>query len=308
MSSFSLNENYAAPVVRCVSSHANHHSSIRCFFIPRLDFLAASIDHLFTLIVGIAPVLYTLNHPDPQLTSRWFCKLRGYLFQVCLMLSRWFVTFACIDRYILSSDRVSLRNFATKKNSYRTIASIIVVWTIICTHRLIFYETDGRLCGILSNIPAAMYHSIYVIIGGGVLPSVIMILSAALINRNLLRKERRRVQMSVRDRRRNSLDQQVYRLLYTQIIFYVCITAPPIVQFSLQCCFINICQSFRWLFSNPRISQLQCWIHAVSVSGDFLLSLYADIPNIPSRVVEIRPKNLSLSSSDQSRRSNCHFE
>ena len=203
-------------------------SSIHYFFVLHLDFLAASIDHLFTFIVGIAPVLYALDHPDPQLTSLWFCKLRGYLVQLCLMLSRWFVTFACIDRYISSSDRVSLRNFASKKNSYRTIASVIVIWTIISTHRLIFYETDGRLCGILSNIPAAMYHSVYVIIGGGVLPSTIMILSAALINRNLLRKEERRIQMSVRYRRRNSLDQQVHRLLYTQIIFYVCITAPQL--------------------------------------------------------------------------------
>lgn len=194
----------------------------------QLDFLAASIDHLVTLFIGIAPALYSVNHPDPQLHSLWFCKLRGYIFQISLMVSRWFVAFACIDRYVLSSDRVFVRNLATRKNTYRIIISIILFWSVICTHRLIFYETNGYLCGILSNVIAALYHSIYVIIGGGLCPSIIMIICAALINRNLFRKEQRRTQMSVRERRRNSVDQQVHRLLYSQVLFYIFLTTPQL--------------------------------------------------------------------------------
>jgi hypothetical protein len=76
-----------------------------CIFILFIDFFAASIDHLVTLIIGIGPEMYTLNHPDPQLQSLLFCKLRNYLFQICLMLSRYYISFACIDRYALTLDK-----------------------------------------------------------------------------------------------------------------------------------------------------------------------------------------------------------
>ncbi len=77
-------------------------SNVNIFFI---DFFAASLDHLMTLMIGIGPEMYTLNHPDPQLQSLLFCKLRNYLFQICLMLSRYYISFACIDRYALTLDK-----------------------------------------------------------------------------------------------------------------------------------------------------------------------------------------------------------
>ncbi|CAF1569899.1 unnamed protein product, partial [Rotaria sordida] len=113
-----------------------------------------------TLIIGIGPVLYTLNNPDPQIQSLLFCKLRGYIFQICLMLSRWFVAFACIDRFALTSDKINLRNFAKPRIAHRIIIIIIIFWSIICSHRLIFYEIKGNFCGIINNMAAALYHSV----------------------------------------------------------------------------------------------------------------------------------------------------
>ena len=204
------------------------------------DFLAASIDHLFTLIIGIGPAFYSLNHPDPLVTSLWFCKLRGFLFQISLMLSRWFVVSACIDRYVLTCEQVRFRNLATRKNSYRIIALWISFWLIICTHRLVFYEIEGNFCAILNNMAAALFHSLYVIIGGGILPSLIMIVCAILIRRNLLRKKARRNQMNSNENRQNSLDQQVHNILFVQITFYVIFTAPQLVNVILNAIFITM--------------------------------------------------------------------
>ena len=138
-----------------------------------------------TLIVGIGPEVYSLNNPNPQIQSLLFCKIRGYLFQICLMVSRWYVAFACIDRYAFTSDKVRLRRFANKKIAYRVILIVIIFWSIICSHRLIFYEIKGNICGIVNNMGAALYHSAYVIIGGGILPAMIMIICAYLIRQNL---------------------------------------------------------------------------------------------------------------------------
>lgn len=193
-----------------------------------LDFFAASTDHLVTLLVGIIPVMHQLNFPDPQTGSIVFCKLRGYIFQISLMLSRWFIAFACVDRYASSSEEVRLRNLAQPRIAYRAIVVIIVFWSIICSHRLIFYDIQGTLCGILNNTGAAIYHSAYVIIGGGVLPTIIMIIGAILVRKNLIHKAESHVRK--RSERRTFSDQQILRLLSIQIVSYVIFTMPQLIN------------------------------------------------------------------------------
>jgi hypothetical protein len=181
-----------------------------------------------TLFTGVVPVVYSLNNPDPQIQSLLFCKIRGYLFQICLMLSRWYVAFACIDRCAFTSENARLRRFANKRIAYRVIIVIIIFWSIICSHRLIFYSIKGNICGIVNNIGAALYHSAYVIIGGGILPSMIMIICACLIRRNLAHKQQRRAQLSLPHHKDNSIDHQVLRILFLQIICYIIFIIPQL--------------------------------------------------------------------------------
>jgi hypothetical protein len=173
--------------------------------------------------------MYSLNHLDPQTTSLLFCKIRGYIFQISLMFSRWFVAFACFDRYASSSENVRLRNFAKTRITYRIIIIIIIVWSIICTHRPIFYQIKGNSCGILTDTGAAIYHCLYVIIGGGILPAGMMIICALLVRRNLARKQQKRTDLK-RGHQRNSLDQQVLRLLFIQIVCYIIFTIPQLAN------------------------------------------------------------------------------
>jgi H+/gluconate symporter-like permease len=105
---------------------------------------------------------------------------------------------------------------------------VIIVWSIICSHRLIFYEIKGKICGIVNNVAAALYHSLYVIIGGGVLPSTIMIVCACLIRRNLVHRQQRRAQLSLPQHQDNSLDHQVLRILSIQIVCYIIFIIPQL--------------------------------------------------------------------------------
>jgi hypothetical protein len=206
-------------VINCLSDD--------CFLF--LDFFAVSVDHLLTLFIGIGPVIYSLDRPDPQTESLLFCKIRGYIFQISLMVSRWLVAFACIDRYALTSEKVNLRNFAKTRIAYRIIIIIIIVWSIICTHRLIFYQIEENACGILTNTGAAIYQFLYVIIGGGILPTTTMIVCALLIRRNLANKQQRRIHI-MNGYQRNTLDQQVLQLLFIQIICYIIFTIPQLAN------------------------------------------------------------------------------
>jgi hypothetical protein len=197
---------------------------LKSFFL--IDFFAASVDHLVTLSIGIGPELYSLNHPDPQTQSLLFCKIRGYLFQISIILARWFVAFACIDRYASTSTKVRLRNFAKKRIAYRIIIIIIIFWSVICIHRLIFYEIKGNLCGIVNNTAAAFYHTAYVIFAVGIFPTITMIICAYRIRRSLAYKQQRRAQISIAGPQRNSLDQQITNILFMQIICYIVFTLP----------------------------------------------------------------------------------
>ena len=183
---------------------------------------------MLTLIIGIGPSLYSLNYPDPELESLLYCKIFNYLFQICLMLSRWYVTFAGIDRYALTSQTVQLRNLARPKVAYCVILVINIIWIIISSHRLVFYEIKDNICGIVSNLGAALYQSIYVILGGGIVPVTIMILSAYLIHRNLAHRHQRRMHLISIQRRVNPLDRQLLKILFVQIISYIIIIIPQI--------------------------------------------------------------------------------
>lgn len=174
--------------------------------------------------------MYTQIYSDFQTHSILFCKIRAYLFQVTLMLSRWFIAFASIDRYATCSDKVYIRNFAQTKIAYRVIIVIILIWSILCIHRLIFYEIKENLCGILTNTSAAIYHSLYVTIGGGILPTMIMIICAFLIRKNLINRQKKRQYFSRNKYERSSLDQQILRLLFIQIICYIIFIIPQLIN------------------------------------------------------------------------------
>jgi hypothetical protein len=179
-----------------------------------------------TFSVGLGSLLRTLNHPDPQTQSLLFCKVRGYLFQLSIILPRWFVAFACIDRYASTSVKVHLRNFAQPRMAHRIIVLITMIWSLICTHRLIFFEIKEDLCGITNNTGASLFHTSYVVFAVGIFPSVAMIICTYLIRHNLSLRQRRRAQLSPVLVQRNSLDQQVLRMLVVQIICYILFTLP----------------------------------------------------------------------------------
>jgi H+/gluconate symporter-like permease len=73
---------------------------------------------------------------------------------------------------------------------------------------------------------AALYHSGYVIIGGGILPATIMIICTYFIRQNLAHKEQRRVQLSQANRQENLINQQVLKILFIQIICYIIFIIP----------------------------------------------------------------------------------
>ena len=201
------------------------------------DFIMASTTVLIHLPLGLAPAIYSLNHLDPYITIPVFCKLRTYLIQFTLMLYRWCLVAACFDRYTLTSPDVRLRNLAKVHIAYRVILIMTIIWMSLPIHILIFFNTNGVTCFSLGSIVVSIYHSIYTLITGSVLPVSIMSVCALLVRRNLVHKSQIRQQLTVNQQNNNEhtehkRDQQIFMMLLIQALVYV-ITQTPWMLFNI---------------------------------------------------------------------------
>ncbi len=198
---------------------------------------------------GLGMYLYTLDHVDPNTTILAVCKLRIYILQCTAMMYRWCLTAACFDRYTLSALDARLRNFAQIHIARRVVVGIILVWIVLPVHTLIFYNLKGNTCGIVYSIAAALYHSIFTTIMGGILPVVIMLVCALLIHRNLSVKRQRRRQLSVNQQSgsqsRNNYfqsrrDQQVLLMLVVQVLIYGILVTPLMIWYFYSAITLNV--------------------------------------------------------------------
>jgi hypothetical protein len=196
-----------------------------------IDFLAASIGMMVTLCVGVTPHAYAAYYPNPFNTIPAFCKIRAYMAQCFTMMYRWLMAMACIDRYMLSSSNVRLRGFANSRIAYRIILIFVISWLVLPVHNLIFIELKSGSCSFPLDI-VSIYHSIFTIILGGLLPPIIMIICAILIGYNLASKQKRR-QSNIHQQNKeqgarllNVRDQQALGMLFVQVGFYFLSVAP----------------------------------------------------------------------------------
>jgi hypothetical protein len=197
-----------------------------------IDFLAASVAMIITLIMGFVPHIYASHHLNPADTIIVFCKIRGYTNQSFGMMYRWFMTMACVDRCIVSSNNVYLRQFSNPRMAYSIVIKIFIIWIILPLHNLVFLNIKSNLCR-NSTTAFAIYHSLFTFTFGGILPLLVMIISIILIRCNLASKRARRQRNiyyhqneDATVRLLSSRDQQVFIMLFIQIGFYVVSTIP----------------------------------------------------------------------------------
>jgi hypothetical protein len=108
---------------------------------------------------------------------------------------------------------------------------IIIIWLILPIHVPIFFNIKDGKCFPVDSIAVAIYHSIYTIITGSVLPVLIMIVCAVLTRQNLVLKRQARLQLSINQQKNNEYvqrkrDQQVVAMLLIQALVFVVTQTP----------------------------------------------------------------------------------
>ncbi|CAF3732173.1 unnamed protein product [Rotaria socialis] len=181
--------------------------------------------------MGIIPLIYAqYNSPNPFFTLVYFCKIRVYVNQWSAMSCRWLLVMACVGRCFACSASAYLVRFLRINLARRIAIGIIIMWMILPIYTLIFVNiiTPVNTGCLVIDKDVAIYHGVYTIVMGGVLPPLVAIACTLLIWKRIKGKNQRRAMtiMNRAESHKNSRDHQVLVLLFPQVAMFILSTIP----------------------------------------------------------------------------------
>lgn len=162
-------------------------------------FLIISIANLVSINIGyLTRILPVLDVPDPSRNVAWYCKGRAYISGLSLTTARHFLCLIAIDRFLVTSTRVNLRQLSSFKIAKWLVPISCISWAIFYIHTIIGYENtrDGTSCGRQAGFYST-FTTVCTVSLDAMLPIIIMIIFTLLMFQNVyalrLRRERNTV-------------------------------------------------------------------------------------------------------------------
>ena len=160
-------------------------------------FLAPTLFDSIVIIIGLLPrFLYGFGHDYSQ-TSIILCKIRFFITYFAGYTSAWFISLACLERYLSSSFDIHHRQFLTKKRVYLSMIFVILFGCIIFGEHFYCVDINQQILGapqscyqLQNNIVCQMADSLLQLFFEMIIPAAIMIVCGILILRNIHRKNR----------------------------------------------------------------------------------------------------------------------
>ncbi|CAF1200613.1 unnamed protein product [Adineta steineri] len=149
-----------------------------------------------TFYLGFNRVLqyFPFYYLDGTVRAFFLCKLRGYLPTVLGQVAKTMIVFACIDRYMITSNRATFRGLSTSKRAKYLIAFSVIFWALVSSHIAIEQTILNGQCSQFGTY--ATIYSIFTIIAIGSIPPIMMGICGYLTYRNM-RHLRVRIQPTV---------------------------------------------------------------------------------------------------------------
>lgn len=161
-------------------------------------FLASTIFDSFVILVGLFPRLLNGFGVDPTQYSAILCKLRFFITYYAGYTAAWFISLACVERYLCSSENVHRRQLITMKRAYLSMGFIILIGCIIFGEEFYCIDINQQLLGapqscyqLQSDINCRIFDSLLQFLFQILAPAVMMIVFGLLTIRNVRQKHRR---------------------------------------------------------------------------------------------------------------------
>ena len=109
---------------------------------------SAIINNTYLLFLGFVQ-FFPVNYGNGTTLVFVFCKLRPYIITALGQVAKIMIVFACIDRYLITSDRATFRAFSTPKRAKCLVFFSIIVWSLLSIHIPIMLTISNGQCGTL---------------------------------------------------------------------------------------------------------------------------------------------------------------
>jgi hypothetical protein len=162
-------------------------------------FLASTIFDSFVIIVGLLPRLFSGFDIDPSQYSAVLCKLRFFITYFAGYTAAWFISLACVERYLCSSASIHRRQLITMKRAYFSMMLVLLLGFIVFGEQFYCIDINQQLYGapqpcyqLKQNIQCQIVDSLMQFIFEILLPALMMLIFGFLTFRNV-RQQRRRI-------------------------------------------------------------------------------------------------------------------
>ncbi|CAM4924293.1 unnamed protein product [Rotaria socialis] len=196
-------------------------------------FAAASIANLIVMIYFIIPTIHSAYNAPAENSNLIYCKLRLYIRNALLVISRCYLTLACVACYAQSSRNARIREMFKPKVVLRIIVCIPIIWFIIPLHIPLSTTIKNGKCSMWAG-PIALYHSLYICFVAAILPTSLMAIFSFMAYRNLQRMAhnvhpvsnaaQQQDNQHSEKMRLQQCDRQLSTMLFVQVIVYMIFT------------------------------------------------------------------------------------
>jgi hypothetical protein len=143
---------------------------------------SAILNMVYQTVYGFLAI-FPFNYNDETPLAFAVCRISPYISTVLGQIAKTMIVLACIDRFLITSDRATFRAFSTPKRAKYLIFFTIIFWSVVSIHIPIMETIVHGQCGAF-GIYLTIY-SIYAIITVGLIPPVISVVFGYLTYSNM---------------------------------------------------------------------------------------------------------------------------
>jgi hypothetical protein len=222
----------------------------------------------FATLVQIFPFYYG----DEIILAFASCKIRAYIPNLIGQISKTMIILACIDRFMITNESVTIRAFSTPKRAKWLIFLVIIFWLLFCSHVAIMTTIINKQCGQFDMY--STIYTFYTIIFVGLIPSATLSVFGYLTYRNM-RRRHIRIQpvthnIPVTNNSIQRRDRDLLIIVISEVFIYLVTTASyPLILLETTIS--------RYVISNKSVqySQIENFIWTIAI---LLLSIASGIP------------------------------
>jgi hypothetical protein len=237
---------------------------------------SAVVNIVYLTFDGIATIVM-FYYPDRTILVIIFCKLYKYILYIVGQEAKTMIILACIDRFLITSNRASFRAFSTPKRAKYLIFYSFIFWSLSTIHVPIMITVVHGQCT-TSGIYSIIY-SIYTIIFVSLIPTITSAIFGYLTYRNI-RQTRNRIQpieqntinANISTQRRN---RDLLIIVIAEVVTYFVTTAlfPLILLEMLISEYLIPNKSFQYLQIEIFIVNIAVFLLFVNSAAPFYIYL-----------------------------------